>query len=88
MEKIIRSISEIDAADRQALEHLIGAPLTEHQQIVIHVVGEPTTAIETPAAEAGEIPSWWNIYEGLSEGDVDRLDRAIRERANLTRDFE
>jgi hypothetical protein len=35
-----------------------------------------------------ELPAWWNIYEGLSDDEVDRLDQAIRPRANLTRVFE
>jgi len=34
------------------------------------------------------VPAWWNIYEGLSEERIEELDRAIRQRANLTRDFE
>lgn len=34
---------------------------------------------------AGEVPSWWNIYAGLSDAELDRLDAAIRPRAELTR---
>jgi hypothetical protein len=39
--------------------------------------------------EANEhVPEWWNVYEGLSDEEIDRLDEAIRERADLTRHFE
>ncbi len=31
------------------------------------------------------VPEWWNVYEGLSDEEIDRLDKAIRERADLTR---
>lgn len=37
---------------------------------------------------AKDVPKWWNIYEGLSKEEIDRLDQAIRPRANLTRHFE
>jgi hypothetical protein len=89
MEKVIRNVAELDTGDRQALEHLIGKHLTEHQQVIISVVSlnlaEPDNAT-TPTPRAA--PPWAKIYEGLSDEDVDRLDRAIRQRANLTRDFE
>jgi hypothetical protein len=90
MESIIRNVTEIDQADRQALEHVIGQDLRDHQQLVIRVVdadmSEPPPA-QTPSAEDG-IPEWWKVYEGLSDEDVDRLDGAIRQRADLTRVFE
>jgi hypothetical protein len=33
-------------------------------------------------------PPWGNIYDGLNADEVDRLDLAIRQRADLTRDSE
>ena len=35
MEKVIRDVADIDAADRQALAHVIGKHLAEHQQVII-----------------------------------------------------
>jgi hypothetical protein len=34
---------------------------------------------------AGDVPDWWKIYDGLSEEEIERLDQAIRQRADLTR---
>jgi hypothetical protein len=34
------------------------------------------------------LPEWWNVYEGLSDAEIDRLDQAIRQRAELTRHFD
>ncbi|HUE17340.1 MAG TPA: hypothetical protein VMR25_24525 [Planctomycetaceae bacterium] len=104
MDKVVRDVRNIDQADRQALEHVIGQSLRDNQQVVIDVVNieaisgakENPTSDETAgsASEPGrtaqrtddEIPDWWNVYEGLSDEEIDRLDLAIRERANLTRE--
>ena len=89
MEKVIRNVAEIDTADRRALEHLIGKHLAEHQQVIINVVNVDLSSPEPSAVPASEeVPPWWNIYEGLSDAEVDDLDQAIRQRANLTRVFE
>ncbi len=86
MEKVIRNVADIDTADRRAIEHLIGQHLAEHQQVVISVVNLDLAHPETLASPSSqEVPAWWNVYEGLNDADVDRLDQAIRPRADLTR---
>ncbi len=90
MDSIIRNVTDIDQADRQALEHVIGQHLRENQQVVISVLNvdmsKPLPA-QTHSTE-DRIPEWWKVYDGLSDDEVDRLDGAIRQRANLTRVFE
>ena len=44
METVVRNVSDIDAADRRALEHVVGSPLGDHQQVVISVVNPEATA--------------------------------------------
>ncbi|HEV3142782.1 MAG TPA: hypothetical protein VGZ47_02740 [Gemmataceae bacterium] len=88
MEKVIRNVAEIDDADRRALEHLIGKHLAEHQQVIISVTNLNLAKADQPAAPSEEVPEWWKVYEGLSDEEIDRLDQAIRQRANLTRVFE
>lgn len=86
MEKVIRNVAEIDPADRQAIEHVIGKHLAEHQQVIISIVNRDLAPPdESPLPAAGAVPAWWNIYEGLSDEQVDHLDQAVRQRANLTR---
>ncbi len=92
MDAITRNVRDIDQADRDALEHVIGQSLREDQQIVITVrIASPpqSQSNETSGVPADEhVPAWWNVYEGLSDEEIDRLDQAIRERANLTRHVE
>lgn len=86
MERIIRNVAEIDSADRRAIEHLIGDRLAEHQQIIISVVNlDLASPVESPIPASAGVPEWWNVYEGLNDEEVDRLDQAIRRRADLTR---
>jgi hypothetical protein len=55
-----------------------------------HAVGSGNDLIDADLNQSRltgtqEVPAWWNVYEGLSEAEVDRLDHAIRLRAHLTR---
>jgi hypothetical protein len=90
METITKNVKDIGAEDRLALEHFLGRTLAENQQVVINVVNlAPSTNQDAKTSTADrQIPDCWKIYEGLSDEDVDRLDVAIRERANLTRSLE
>lgn len=87
MANIIRKVREIDSSDRHALEHVIGQRLAENQQLVIQVVSIDMTPTESKGGD-DELPAWCNIYEGLTDAEVDELDAAIRQRANITRTFE
>jgi hypothetical protein len=89
MNETVHNVAEIDSADRRALEHLIGKSLSDQQQVVITVVEQPSANVASASNPIADgIPDWWKIYEGLSDEEVDRLDQAIRQRANLTRVFE
>jgi hypothetical protein len=89
METIIRHVRDIDTAERHMLEHVIGQQLQENQKIIIQVVGLGNEAAAEPAgtevSPSDQLPEWCNIYEGLSEKEIDEIDAIIRERANLTR---
>jgi len=71
------------------LEHLIGAPLQPGQQVIVQVVEKESGGNETPSeASEARLPDWFNIYEGLSDEEIDRLDVAIQQRLDLTRNYE
>jgi hypothetical protein len=46
---------------------------------------DPMDSLNARTEPDEQIPEWWNVYEGLSDEEIDRLDQAIRERADLTR---
>lgn len=93
MENVIRNVRDIDRADRQALEHVLGQRLRENQQLVIGIVNLDVTAppAETSRGEAtagATLPEWCNVYEGLSDEEIADLERIILTRADLSRPSE
>ena len=88
METIVCNVRDLDPDDRSALERVVGHGLGESHQLIVNVVNiDPANQASVSTQETGEIPDWWKIYEGLSETEIDALDQAIRQRADLTRDF-
>jgi hypothetical protein len=86
METITRNVKDIGHEDRLALEHVIGKALTEDQQLLIQVI-DATESNSTNAKTADGFPAWLNVYEGLDDETIDRLDQAVR-RNYSTRVFE
>lgn len=79
MEILVRNVRDLDHTDRSALERVVGHELQETQQVIVNIVN-----LNPGTHEASTAP-WGNIYDGLSDEEIDRLDSAIRQRANLTR---
>lgn len=94
MDTVIRNVDEIDSPDRQALEHVLGQPLREDQQVVIRVVSRqaPGRAEVRPPPREREggaaLPEWCNVYAGLSDAEVAELEKIILTRADLSRPSE
>ena len=76
MESIIRKVRDIDTADRRVLEHVFGRRLRENQQLLIQVVSVDTAADEPPQTGLG-FPDWCNVYEGLTDAEIDEIDKSI-----------
>ena len=90
METVVRNVRDLEQDDRSALERVIGHQLRETQQVIVNVVNLDlaTSQPMLGSQHANDVPEYWKIYEGLSDAEVDQLDQAIRQRANLTRNFE
>jgi hypothetical protein len=87
MVSITRNVSDMAAGDLQALEHLIGAPLRPSQQVIVQVVEKgPSVNDVPPAAGEPKLPDWCNVYEGLSDEEIDQLEQGFQ-RLDLTRDL-
>ncbi|MGA2064697.1 MAG: hypothetical protein ABSG86_07000 [Thermoguttaceae bacterium] len=69
----------LDTAHRRAFEDVIGAHLEENQRLVISVTA--------PASRrsAQSLADWTGVYDGLTEDQVEAIDRALKTRANLSR---
>lgn len=76
MSTIVKNVRDIEAADRAALEHVVGGKLREDQRVIIQVVGAVVPAGEAQTHN-GVLPDWCNVYEGLTDEEVDRIEQSI-----------
>ncbi len=81
MENIVRTVRDVDPGDRRAFEHIVGHPLCDDQKLVIHLA-ENGSADSRPAQS---LEDWTGVYEGLTEEQIEEVDRIVKTRANLTR---
>lgn len=90
METVVHNVRDLEATDRSAVERLVGHSVQQNQRLVIQVTDiDVSVAPEAqPHQRQSGVPDWWNIYEGLSDDEIEKLDHAIRQRADLTRVFE
>ncbi len=89
MKTVTCDIRDLPLSERSALERIVGHQLRETTQIIVNVVDvdvSPAAPIITPLEP--DVPELWKIYDGLSEEEIETLDQVLRQRANLTRDFE
>ncbi len=90
MKEVVRNVTEIEPADRRALEHILGQSLHDSQQIALRVSGQESQ--EVPPVGNGDqddidetLPEWCNVYEGLSDEEIAAIEEVMLTRANLTR---
>ena len=72
-------VTALDAAHRRAFEDVIGTRLEQNQRLVISV-----TAPASPRSSQS-LADWTGVYDGLTEDQVEAIDRDLKTRANLTR---
>ncbi len=79
-------VAALDAPHRRALEEMIGRELEANQQLVISVieVAVPSTSTQRPAQT---LEDWTSVYDGLSDDDIESVDRIAKTRSNLSRDL-
>jgi hypothetical protein len=69
----------LDAAHRRAFEDVLGTRLEPNQRLVISVTAP------TSLRSSQSLADWTGVYEGLTEDQVEAIDRDFKTRANLTR---
>lgn len=79
-------VAALDLPHRRAIEEVIGQTLAINQRLVISV-----TDIETPASAPARpfqsLDDWTKVYDGLSDADIESIDKIAKTRANLTRNL-
>jgi hypothetical protein len=76
-------VTNLDATHRRVLEEVIGTDLRANQRLLISVREIPDT--EASIRRAQSLDEWTKVYEGLSDEQIETIDRDVNQRANLTR---
>jgi hypothetical protein len=78
METVLRHVRDLDQQDRSALERVVGHSLGESQQLVIQMTGgSPNQPTNGEPVQAGQLPDWCRVYDGLTDQEIDELDQSI-----------
>jgi hypothetical protein len=96
MAPIICDITSLDDAHRRALEDLLGRKLKPDERLVIEVTQATAAQVTETTVKVGEghepalkynarLEPWTKFYEGLSDEEIDAIDREINSRADLSR---
>ncbi len=84
METITRQVGEMQANERSAAELLIGHRLRGHEKLILQVVNLDMVEQASESRPAQSLPDWCNIYNGLTDVEIDNIDKSIT-RCNLSR---
>jgi hypothetical protein len=90
MNAITRHVRDIEIRDRQALEHLLGLPLSDNQRVMIQIDTVPSLspANGNQSAVNPELPDWCDVFAGLSEKEIAEVQAIALSRADLSRSSE
>jgi hypothetical protein len=78
-------VSSLDGPHRRALEEVLGHQLAVNQRLTISV----TEVVPLPqsAKPMQSLDDWTNVYQGLSDAEIEEIDKIAKTRANLTRNL-
>jgi hypothetical protein len=69
------NVATLDVPHRRALEEVMGRELSANQQLLISVIESPELGSVRPAQS---LEDWTHIYDGLSDEQIDAIDRIAK----------
>ena len=75
-------VAILDAPHRRAFEEVIGRELEVSQRLIISVI-DLTPSKATASRPAQTLDDWTGVYEGLSEAEIEEIDKIAKTRANF-----
>lgn len=80
-------VATLDSAHRSAFEDVIGVPLHAGQHLVVRVIEAELPKTPNGGRPPQTLDDLPDIFEGLSDEQIEAVNRGIRTRANLTRNL-
>ena len=87
MEIITRQVGDLLENERYAAELLLGHRLRGNERLILQVLDIDAVQPPEQLQTAESLPNWCNVYEGLTDPEVDTIQRSIT-RCNSTRSVE
>ncbi len=87
MESIIRQVRELESDERRVYEAALGQKLQENQQVILQVITLRTGQTALPAGDEqakhppGQLPDYCNVYDGMSDEEIEELEKLILDRS-------
>jgi hypothetical protein len=79
-------VAALDGLHRRSLEEVIGRHLGANQRLIISVT-DVTPSPGDHARPAQSLDDWTKVYDGLSDAEIESIDRIAKMRADLTRNL-
>ncbi|MEZ6057574.1 MAG: hypothetical protein R3C01_12815 [Planctomycetaceae bacterium] len=88
METVTCNVRDLGSNERTAVEQLVGHALRENEQLIIQVVSMDLQGRQQDDPRPVQtLDNWAGIYEGLTDEQIDEIDKVINTRAYLTRNL-
>jgi hypothetical protein len=71
--------------DAQTSWVVVRLDVFERMQRLAHELDQATNGDQYSCGAAGSLPEWCNVFEGLSDDEIDEIDSVILNRADLSR---
>jgi hypothetical protein len=92
----IKSLSDLDPPDLHVIERLFGRPLDACTGAILILRdgelpagnGNKSPARDDKLTPGDTLPDWCDMYAGLSDAEIEDLESAVLQRANLTRSID
>jgi hypothetical protein len=78
-------VTSLDMEHLRAIEDVIGARLQQNQRLLISVTESEVTPDTTSTRSVQSLSDWTCIYNGLTDEQIDAIDRDVKVRSDLTR---
>lgn len=79
-------VATLDQPHRRALEEVLGQQLAANQRLIISVT-EVELEPDDQARPAQSLNDWTKVYDGLSDSEIESIDKIAKTRADLTRNL-
>lgn len=86
MESLTRNVADLDSAERQVFERVLGRQLENNQRVflqisVVDVQRSPVATAHPPVADDSVLPESYRLFKGLSDAEVAELETEILQRS-------